>query len=180
MQWKGMLSWCATMVRLRSMQLELCQTVYGEILDFTERQRFNLLFCWRAHLIWRIGPLRIFVIPKEDESVITLSCCAAGGQVLKQVFEMEKLETMRASQTASGGTWSWRKGWVFPKWWRATIGLEVISSVCQASVKQYFSVCLLGASELAEKTLSSLLNRIASENRFWWANWDYSLLAITF
>lgn len=46
------------------------------------------------------------MIPKEDESVITLSCCAAGGQVLKQVFEMEKLETMRASQTASGGTWS--------------------------------------------------------------------------
>ena len=75
-----MFSWWATIFQFRSMQSELCQKVYCEILDFTERQKFNLFFQLECSSNQKNRPTADFsldMIPKEDESAITFCCCVA-------------------------------------------------------------------------------------------------------
>jgi hypothetical protein len=79
------------------MQSELCQIVYCEILDFTERQRFNLFFfllaCPSNQKKRPTTDFSLDMRPKENESAIMCCCCASVCKELMQVSEAEDSQT---------------------------------------------------------------------------------------
>lgn len=150
------------MLPFRSMQSELCQIEYCEILDFTERQRFNLfIFLLACPSHQKNAPTTDFsldMIPKEDESAIIFCSHASVWKKLMKVFETETSQTMAHKQWIVEHRAGERAGCFYNDDWQQEESFQ-LSGGHQSNNK---SVCLSGGSELTEWTLSTWLNIIAS------------------